>query len=236
MERAFLETIFLCGIALLALLQLYYFQNFEADRKILNAQKKKRLFLFLLFAGIQVIPFIYLFSIDFGSTDYHFWKWLTLPVALLFFFCIWLFVKALSDLGRWWVPGQELKEDLELVRTGAYRYVRHPMYLALLGVAVCQVFMIQHWIAGPVSLFLVTPFCLFQIRREERLLIRYFGDEYEDYCIKTGMLWPREDKMPIIRKLLRELYGRLISLLEIMFGFLSRLFRKKSPGSVDGSL
>ncbi len=236
MERAFLETIFLCGIALLALLQLYYLQNFESDRKILNAQKKKRMFLFLLFAGIQVVPFVYIFSIDFGATDYHIWKWLTIPVLLLFSFCIWLFTKALSDLGRWWVPGQELKEDLELVRTGAFRYVRHPMYLALLGIAICQVFMIQNWIAGPVSLFLVTPFCIFQIRREERLLIRYFGDAYEDYCIKTGMLWPKEDKMPIVRRLLRELYKGLLFLLETMYGLLSKLFKRKSPGSVNGSL
>ena len=64
----------------------------------------------------------------------------------------------MADLGRWWIPGQELKDDLELVRTGAYFYVRHPMYAALLGIAICQVFMIQNWIAGPVSLILVASF------------------------------------------------------------------------------
>lgn len=69
MERAFLETIFLCGVALLALLELYYLQNFDMDRKILVEQKKKRTFLFLLIAGIQIIPFVYIFSVDFGNGD-----------------------------------------------------------------------------------------------------------------------------------------------------------------------
>ncbi len=209
MERALLETIFLCGIALLVFLEIYYLQNFGADRKILNVQKKKRTFLFLLILGMQVIPLIYIFSIDFGPTDYHLWNWLGFPVILFYLFCIWLFVRAMSDLGRWWTPGQELKDDLEMVTTGTYLYIRHPMYAALLGIAICQIFIIQNWIAGPVSLFLATPFCIYQIRREERLLIKCFGDDYREYIKTTGMLWPKEDKMPLLKKLVQQSFQLL---------------------------
>ncbi len=209
MERALLETIFLCGIALLVFLEIYYLQNFGADRKILNVQKKKRTFLFLLILGMQVIPLIYIFSIDFGPTDYHLWNWLGFPVILFYLFCIWLFVRAMSDLGRWWTPGQELKDDLEMVTTGTYLYIRHPMYAALLGIAICHIFMIQNWIAGPVSLFLATPFCIYQIRREERLLIKCFGDDYREYIKTTGMLWPKEDKMPLLKKLVQQSFQLL---------------------------
>lgn len=236
MERAFLETLFICGVALLALLELFYLQNFDADRKVLNLQKKKRLFLFLMIAGIQLFPFIYIFSVDFGPTDYHFWKWLGIPVVICFLFFIWLFIKGLFDLGKWWVPGQELKEDLELVQTGAYRYVRHPMYLALLGVSVCQVFMIQNFIAGPISLLLVTPFVIYQIRREERLLLKYFGDDYKAYCQRTGRLWPLEDRMPLLLKILRELYKNLKIVALFLWIQIGKLFRKESAGSVDRSL
>ena len=209
MERAFLETIFLCGIALLVLLEIFYLQHYQADKKILNAQKKKRAFLFVMMMGIQVIPFIYILSIDFGTTDYQIWKWVGFPVTFFYFFCIWLFVRALSDLGKWWTPGQELKEDLELVTTGAYFYIRHPMYAALLGIAVCQIFMIQNWIAGLASLVLVTPFCIYQIRREESLLVKFFGDDYRNYIREIGMLWPREDKMPLIRKIIIQIFVQL---------------------------
>ncbi|MCE1200124.1 MAG: isoprenylcysteine carboxylmethyltransferase family protein [Marinilabiliales bacterium] len=200
MERAILETLFLCGIALLCLLELFYLMYFPDDRKVLVLQRKKKIFLYAALLGLQVIPFLYLFSIDFGTTDYHFWKWLIVPALFSYLFFVWLFAKALADLGRWWVPGQELKPDLELVRTGAYSYIRHPMYLSLIGIAVCQVFMIQNWIAGPVSLLLVTPFVFYQIRREERLLIQYFGETYLDYMKVTGKLWPLGEKMPFLKK------------------------------------
>lgn len=228
MERAFLETLFLCGISLLALLELYYLQNFSEDRKLILEQKKKRLFLFLMLLGIQVIPFVYIFSIDFGPTDYHLWKWLSFPVTVCYIFFVWLFGKSLADLGHWWVPGQELKEDLELVRTGAYRYVRHPMYAALIGIAVCQLFMLQNWIAGPASIILVLPFCLYQVRREERLLIKYFGDDYLDYIRKTGTLWPKEDKIPILTKIFRQFIFYSMKFLKYLWGEVRKLLGIKS--------
>ena len=233
MERAFLETIFLCGIALLVLLEIYYLQHCQTDKKVLNVQNKKRTFLFIMMLGIQVIPFFYIISIDFGPTDYHLWKCFSFPVTIFYFFCIWLFVKALSDLGKWWTPGQELKEDLELVKTGAYFYIRHPMYASLLGIALCQIFMIQNWIAGPASLFLVTPFCIYQIRREESLMVKFFGDEYRNYIRGTGMLWPKEDKIPFIKKIMRQLLVQL----KIVAVALWRLIRKsiKSKSKVSES-
>ncbi len=236
MERAFLETIFLAGVALLILLEIYYLQNFNADRKILAAQKKKRTFLFLLVFGIQVVPFFYIFSIDFGPTDYHIWKWISIPVIFFYLFCIWLFVKALSDLGKWWTPGQELKEDLELVKTGSYFYVRHPMYAALLGIAICQIFMVQNWIAGPLSLLLATPFCIYQIRREEFLLVKFFGDAYRDYVKETGMLWPKEDKIPILTRIVRQLFLNVRKIGLKLIQVKIKLPKKKADGSTNDGL
>jgi protein-S-isoprenylcysteine O-methyltransferase Ste14 len=236
MERAFLETLFLCGVALMILLEIYYLQNFDGDKKILVAQKKKRTFLFLLMLGIQVVPFIYIFSIDFGPTDYHFWKWLSFPVTLFYIFCIWLFVKALSDLGRWWTPGQELKDDLELVKTGAYFYIRHPMYAAIIGVAICQIFMIQNWIAGPISLLLAAPYCIYQIRREESLLIKFFGDDYRNYIRETGMLWPKEDRKPFLMKLVMQLIAQIKLGIMLLWRQGRKAAKRKSSGLVDGGL
>jgi protein-S-isoprenylcysteine O-methyltransferase Ste14 len=236
MERAFLETLFLCGVALLILLEIYYLQNFGADKKILNVQKKKRMFLFLLILGIQVLPFFYVLSIDFGPADYHIWKWLSFPVTIFYTFCIWLFIKSLSDLGRWWAPGQELKEDLEMVRTGAYFYIRHPMYAALLGISICQIFMIQNWMAGPISIFLVTPFCIYQIKREENLLIKFFGDDYRDYIRNTGMLWPKDDKIPFLKKVVRLLFLQVKFIFVNLWKLIRKSFRNKLSKSMNSSL
>lgn len=236
MVRAILETLFFCGVALLAVLELYYLQNFREDTRKLSVQQKKRTFLILLLCGIQVIPFLYIFSIDFGPTDYHLWKWLAFPVIVAYAFFIWLFIKALSDLGRWWVPGQELKDDLEFVRTGSFFYVRHPMYLSLAGISVCQVFMIQNWIAGPASLILVTPYIIFQIRREERLLVNYFGDDYREYIASTGQLLPRGDKIPLLRKVLKALVIKMLELVSVLWKQARKLWSGRRGKSEDSSL
>jgi protein-S-isoprenylcysteine O-methyltransferase Ste14 len=186
--------------------------------------------------GIQVLPFFYVLSIDFGPTDYHIWKWLSFPVTIFYTFCIWLFIKSLSDLGRWWVPGQELKEDLEMVRTGAYFYIRHPMYAALLGISICQIFMIQNWIAGPISILLVTPFCIYQIKREENLLIKFFGDDYRDYIRNTGMLWPKDDKIPFLKKVVRLLFLQMKFIFVNLWKLIRKSFSNKPSKSMNSSL
>jgi protein-S-isoprenylcysteine O-methyltransferase Ste14 len=204
MERAFLETLFLCGIVLLIILQIIYLQNYREDSKILYSQTKKRAFLVVMIFGYQVVPILYLLSVDFIAPDYHLWKWVGILSLLFFIFLVWVFMMAVKELGNWWLPGQELKEDLELVKTGVYKYVRHPMYAALAGMALCQLLMIQNWLAGPISLFTILPFCIYQIKREERLLIRFFGDDYRQYIRETGMIWPREKDMPFLLRLLKK--------------------------------
>jgi hypothetical protein len=104
------------------------------------------------------------------------------------------------------------------------------MYLAMLGIAVCQLFMIQNWIAGPMAALFVVPFMIYQIQREERLLVKYFGDDYRNYQQKTGMLWPKEDKMPIFRKIVRELYKNTRILSEYLWEKLGALAKNLRQG------
>lgn len=69
-----------------------------------------------------------------------------------------------------------------LVARGIYRVSRNPMYLALLLILIAWSLHLG-WLFSPLGwgLFVV---CItrFQIRPEERVLTRLFGDEYRDYC------------------------------------------------------
>jgi hypothetical protein len=71
---------------------------------------------------------------------------------------------------------------------------------------------------------------IYQIQREERLLVKYFGDDYRDYQQKTGMLWPKEDKMPIFRKIVRELYKNTRILSEYLWEKLGTLVKNVRQG------
>lgn len=83
------------------------------------------------------------------------------------------------------------KERHELVTSGPYRWVRHPLYGT--GIAL---FLSVGLMAANAFLLLWTMVALFGIRlvvvpREEAALVQTFGREYEHYRSRTGSLLPR---------------------------------------------
>jgi len=83
------------------------------------------------------------------------------------------------------------KERHELVTSGPYRWVRHPLYGT--GIAL---FLSVGLMAANAFLLLWTVVALLAIRfvvvpREEAALVHAFGQEYRDYQSRTGSLFPR---------------------------------------------
>jgi protein-S-isoprenylcysteine O-methyltransferase Ste14 len=93
-------------------------------------------------------------------------------------------------LGRQWSPYLKIQQDHRLVTDGPYRWVRHPMYSALLGWMISVGLIAANWIfllilAGAGLVLLV------RIPREEAMLTKQFGDQYLAYRRQTGRLLPR---------------------------------------------
>lgn len=91
-------------------------------------------------------------------------------------------------LGSNWGTPMSEKVDPELVTTGPYRYVRHPIYsgiiLAIVGtaVAVSPYALVAGALAGGYFVYSATV--------EERIMERRFPDAYPDYRRSTKMLVP----------------------------------------------
>lgn len=97
-------------------------------------------------------------------------------------------INARRHLGRNWGMPMSRKEDAQLVTSGPYAFVRHPIYtgliLAMLGSAMgISVF----W--APVLIFIGAYF-IYSARREEKLMLQLFPQQYAAYRARTGMLWP----------------------------------------------
>lgn len=78
-----------------------------------------------------------------------------------------------------------------LVSSGPYRYVRNPMYLAVLAVVAGQALLLA---SRPLLLYaalLGLGFHLFVIGYEEPALRRRYGAEYEAYCAVTRRWLPQ---------------------------------------------
>ena len=108
-----------------------------------------------------------------------------LLVAAGLAFAVW----ARVCLGRNWSGIVTLKQDHELVRSGPYRFVRHPIYtgllLALLGSALAR----NEWRA---LLAVALAWLAFwrKLQVEEGLMIEQFGDAYARYRAEVPALVP----------------------------------------------
>ena len=105
-------------------------------------------------------------------------------VALGIALAIW----ARVHLGRNWGMPMAQKETPELVTTGPYAIVRHPIYagilLALLGSAVGES---PFW---GLPLILFSGYFVYSARREEKVMIELFPTQYPEYMKRTKMLLP----------------------------------------------
>jgi protein-S-isoprenylcysteine O-methyltransferase Ste14 len=91
-------------------------------------------------------------------------------------------------IGRNWGMPMTRREHPELVTTGPYRYVRHPIYsgiiLALAGTAVAT------FLLGLAAVAVLLVVFSFAATREERFLTGEFPDSYPAYKASTKMLIP----------------------------------------------
>ena len=103
---------------------------------------------------------------------------------------LWLFHRSHADLGTNWSITLEVREKHQLVAHGAYRWVRHPMYLSLLIYSAGQALVLPNWAAGPS--YGVAMILLFALRvgPEERMMREEFGKDYDDYAAATKRLVP----------------------------------------------
>lgn len=114
--------------------------------------------------------------------------WLQGVGFVLFLFGLGLAVWARFFLGRNWGTPMSERVDPELVTTGPYRYVRHPIYsgliVALIGTAVA----ITPYLS--VGVVLIGGFFVYSATVEERNMERLFPDSYPAYKESTKMLVP----------------------------------------------
>jgi protein-S-isoprenylcysteine O-methyltransferase Ste14 len=100
-----------------------------------------------------------------------------------------LAISARRHLGRNWGLPMSRKEQPEMVTSGPYALIRHPIYtgliLAMLGSAIA---VNPFW---ALLLFLVGAYFIYSARREETVMLQLFPEQYADYMARTGMLIPR---------------------------------------------
>ena|SRR5215472_15099533 len=88
---------------------------------------------------------------------------------------------AVRHLGRQFRVHAGLYHDHELVRTGPYAIVRHPIYSSLLAMLGSTLFLLTPWEWAVVALTLFVAGTEIRVRTEDRLLASRFGAEFTAY-------------------------------------------------------
>jgi protein-S-isoprenylcysteine O-methyltransferase Ste14 len=97
---------------------------------------------------------------------------------------------AVRHLGRQFRVTAGLYEDHELVTTGPYAIVRHPIYTSLLAILASTLFLLTPWQWAVVSLVLFIVGTEIRVYTEDRLLASRFGERFFEYCKRVPAYLP----------------------------------------------
>jgi protein-S-isoprenylcysteine O-methyltransferase Ste14 len=147
-----------------------------------------RLVVMLLIVAVLRSPSLrpFLIETQVSVNHYHVPGWIGVALCVLGFG---LAMSARWYLGRNWGMPMSRKEQPELVTSGPYAYIRHPIYtgliLAMLGSAI-GINIIWAPVLVPIGAYFI-----YSARREESLMLQQFPEQYGAYMARTGMLVPR---------------------------------------------
>jgi protein-S-isoprenylcysteine O-methyltransferase Ste14 len=101
-------------------------------------------------------------------------------------FAIW----ARRHLGANWSARVSIRAGHALIRTGPYRWIRHPIYTGMILAALGTAGVIGE-LRGVLAVAITVPAFYLKASKEERWLAREFGQRFAAHARDTGMFVPR---------------------------------------------
>lgn len=190
-------TKFLAALIWFAGLVGWYIIRYPFERKAKKVRVAKSLFdrresslLAIGLFGLFVIPAIYVLTGFPASLDRPFIPWIAWLGLAPLVTALWLFRRSHADLGRNWSISLEVRDQHALVQSGVYRRIRHPMYSSFFLLGVAQMLLLPNWLAGLAGVAGAAALFVFRVRREERMMLESFGEEYRAYMGRTKRIVP----------------------------------------------
>jgi protein-S-isoprenylcysteine O-methyltransferase Ste14 len=104
---------------------------------------------------------------------------------------LWLFYRSHADLGTNWSVTLQTREGHQLMTTGIYARIRHPMYSSMFLLGIAHLLFVPNWVVAPAYLLSFGLLYFLRVGHEERMMLDRFGQEYQTYMQRTGRLLPR---------------------------------------------
>jgi protein-S-isoprenylcysteine O-methyltransferase Ste14 len=101
-----------------------------------------------------------------------------------------LAVWARIHLSIYWSDKVMLQADHQLIRSGPYAYLRHPIYSGVLLAVLGTALVVAEW-RGLVAFAVLLTNYVIKAKREERILVERFGAGFSSHLQQAGFLLPR---------------------------------------------
>jgi protein-S-isoprenylcysteine O-methyltransferase len=99
-------------------------------------------------------------------------------------------VWAVLTLGRFFTWFITVYDDHQVIRTGPFRFIRHPAYCGALILFVATLVFLHAWVGALLSLAFQTFAYVRRIRYEEAMMIDRMGESYRAYTREVNALVP----------------------------------------------
>ncbi|MEX2692138.1 protein-S-isoprenylcysteine O-methyltransferase [Rhizobium mongolense] len=140
--------------------------------------------------GLAIVPGFYVATGMPQAADYPARAWAVAVGVVLFAAAMWVFRRTHKELGRNWSITLEIRDQHQLICSGPYAFVRHPMYTSFLLMGLGQAFLLSNWIVGLAGLIGFAILFFLRVDKEERMMLEIFGAQYRAYMDRTKRIIP----------------------------------------------
>lgn len=147
---------------------------------------------FLLNRFVQIIQILLLISVAISFFGWGIVK-VSSPISIsvqisgIIFFLIGILmeIRAARNLGSNYFLTPQIRKGQNLIETGPYRFIRHPMYLGEILVFTGFGLALLSYTTFGLTLLVLTPLRNYCAQKEEFLLWKYFGNSFREYRNRT---------------------------------------------------
>ncbi|MHA2251469.1 MAG: methyltransferase family protein [Candidatus Kariarchaeaceae archaeon] len=160
-------------------------------RPVETEKKEEGSFVIFILFLFMAAPFLLILAILEQETLYE-WRNQVISIigVIVYFFAAMLVLSSRINLGKQATGVLVIREEHDLITTGIYKYVRHPMYGGVL-IGVIGFGLVAH----SIIVFLIT-FLLYlwifnnRAKHEEEILLNEFGDKFQEYITNSKKFIP----------------------------------------------
>ncbi|WP_455464016.1 methyltransferase family protein [Candidatus Hodarchaeum mangrovi] len=192
-EELFFRFILILIYGIFAVVRVYY-RSQELGKTFEQEYFRKTKAIIILIVAILGYFFSLILWLIFPQTidifQFEFPSILRLFGAIMAVFTTILTVWVHHTLGTQYSARWRIRKDHQLITTGPYSLVRHPMYTTLNLFSFSVSIITANTLIIFFALWVAIPF-FWITRTEEKFLIELFGEEYLEYMKNTGRFFPR---------------------------------------------